>query len=110
MSKIVHVDDNNFESEILQHKGVAVVDFFADWCSPCRFLGPIIEKLSEEYSSNPAVKFVKLDVDAARQTAMKLGIRAIPTVIYFKDGAEAHRALGVQPAGDIKAKVESLAK
>ncbi|GAB4157028.1 MAG: thioredoxin [Planctomycetota bacterium] len=110
MSSLIHVDDNNFVSEVKNFNGVAVVDFSAEWCSPCRFLSPIIDKLAAEYAGNDSVKFVKVDVDEARQTAISFGIRAVPTVIYFKDGTEVHRSMGVQPADSIKSKVDSLLK
>ena len=108
MGKVMVVNDDNFESEVVQFSGVVLVDFFADWCGPCRYLAPTIEKLSEEYAADEKVKFVKLNVDEARAAAVKYGIRAIPTIVVFKDGAEADRLQGVQPAEQIKTCIDGL--
>ncbi len=105
MANLKSLTDADFESVVSNHKGVAVVDFFAEWCGPCRFLGPIIEKMSTDYA-NTNVQFVKVDVDNARATAGKFNIRAVPTVIIFKDGVEVERMLGAQPETEIKSRVE----
>ena len=82
MAKIV--TDANFNSEVLEHKGVVLIDFFADWCGPCKMLSPLIDELAEEMKGK--AKIVKIDVDNAGETAKKYGIMSIPTLIIFKDG------------------------
>ena len=103
---VSHVNDANFTEEIENHTGVSVVDFYADWCAPCRFMTPVMEQLATEYEGE--VKFVKIDVDDARNTAMQFGIRAIPTLIIFKDGKEVERMMGAQSGDRIKALVDNL--
>ena len=106
MADVLSVNEQNFQSEILEHKGVAVVDFSAEWCGPCRFITPIIENLQKQYADAADVKFAKLDVDEARKIALEYGIRAVPTLIVFKDGNEVERMLGVQPEAVIRDRVE----
>lgn len=84
--------DSNFQEEIKE--GLVLVDFWAEWCGPCRMLGPIIEELAEEVKD---VKIAKLNVDEAQQTAMKYGVMSIPTVILFKDGQVVETLVGVRP-------------
>jgi thioredoxin 1 len=89
---IAVVDDTNFESTI--SKGVTLVDFFANWCGPCRMITPIIEELAVNYSGK--VNMVKLDVDQAQEATAKFNVTSIPTVILFKDGKEIKRVVGVR--------------
>ena len=88
-------------------KGVVVVDFWATWCAPCRVQGPIVEDLSKEMKN---VKFGKLDVDKNRQVASKYGIRAIPTLIIFKDGKVAERIVGLHQKEDLKKLIQTHLK
>ena len=90
---IIHLNDGNFAGEIA--KGTVLVDFWADWCGPCKMLAPVIEELAEEFEGK--VTIGKLDTDASGQTAMAYGITAIPTVILFRDGEEVTRFIGVHP-------------
>lgn len=89
------VTDKDFEDLVLNSKGVVLVDFWADWCPPCKSLGPIIQQVSEMTKDSAAV--YKLDVDHNQQTAMKYGIRSIPTVKVFKDGQPVEDIIGLQP-------------
>ncbi|MDZ7814900.1 MAG: thioredoxin [Planctomycetota bacterium] len=107
MGKVVSVNDDNFKSEVKDFDGVVLVDFYADWCSPCRFIAPVVEKLAEE-NEDGKVKYVKLDVDESRQVSVEYGIRAVPTLILFKKGEEKDRMQGVQPEAEIRGRVESL--
>ncbi|MCJ7543980.1 MAG: thioredoxin [Phycisphaerae bacterium] len=91
---VIELTDQNFEEEIVTAKGVAMVDFWAEWCMPCKMLAPTIEDLAKEYAGR--VKVGKLDTDAARDTAMKFGISAIPTVFLFKDGKVVKKLIGLQ--------------
>ena len=88
------VTDQTFEQEILQHQGVALVDFWAPWCGPCRMIGPIIEQLAEEYEGR--AKIVKLNVDENPDTPARYGIQGIPTLLLFKDGELVDSLVGLQ--------------
>jgi len=87
--------DDNFSAEILNYKGVAVVDFWAEWCGPCKMLGPTIEVLADEYAGK--VKVGKMNVDDNTNTPQQFKIRGIPTVIVFKNGSAVQQIVGVQP-------------
>ncbi|MCK9524460.1 MAG: thioredoxin [Limnochordia bacterium] len=89
------VTDQNFQSEILDHKGVSFVDFWAAWCGPCRMIAPTIESLAKDYEGK--VQVAKLDVDANQGSAAKYEVLSIPTMIIFKDGEEVDRLVGVLP-------------
>jgi thioredoxin 1 len=92
MSKTVAVTDDNFQAEVEQHTGLAVVDFWATWCAPCRMIAPILEDLSEEFTGR--VKVTKLDVDANQKTMMRFQVRSIPTLLFFKDGKIVDQVIG----------------
>ena len=94
--------DANFAE--MTGKGVAVVDFWAEWCGPCRMQGPVVEKVAEEYAGRAVVG--KLDTDANGDTAAKFGIRAIPTIIVLKDGAEHRRMIGLQTEAKLKGVID----
>jgi thioredoxin len=96
---IVHLTDNSFAAAIAT--GTVLVDFWADWCGPCKMLAPTIEELAAEFDG--LVTVGKLDTDANGQTAMAYGISAIPTVIVFKNGEEFTRIIGVHPKEDYAA-------
>jgi thioredoxin 1 len=89
------VSDANFESEVLKATGPVVVDFWAEWCGPCRMIAPALEEISGSLGSK--VKIVKLNVDENPQTASKYGIQSIPTLMIFKDGQLASRQIGAAP-------------
>jgi len=97
--------DTNFKEEVLDFKGVVLIDFWAEWCGPCRMQGPIIDKLSEKYSTNADVKIGKLNVDDSQQTAMKYNVMSIPTLLYIKNGQVVDILVGLRPEGDIEAKL-----
>ncbi|MEJ2603328.1 MAG: thioredoxin [Gammaproteobacteria bacterium] len=84
-----------------------LVDFWAEWCGPCRMLGPIIEQLADDYADKVTV--VKLDVDSAQQVAMRYGIRSIPTVMLFNKGEVQETLIGVRPKGDYARVLDSVA-
>ena len=104
--KPVEVTDQEFASEILESDTPVLVDFWAEWCGPCRVLGPVIESLSEEYDGK--VKVAKVDVDANQQVAMQFGIRSIPTVILFDKGQVVDTFIGVRPKSDYDASLQNL--
>jgi thioredoxin 1 len=93
--KPITITDDNFEQEVLKSDVPVIVDFWAAWCGPCRMIAPIMEDLAQEYDGK--VKIAKLDVDENQQTAVKYGVRSIPTVLYFKDGAVADTVIGAVP-------------
>ncbi|MCO7226543.1 thioredoxin TrxA [Pleionea sp. CnH1-48] len=82
--KIVHLTDDSFEQEVLQSDIPVLVDYWAEWCGPCRMIAPILDELVEQYDGK--VKIAKLNIDEHRNTPTKFGIRGIPTLMLFKDG------------------------
>ena len=92
MSNAVAVTDASFETEIEKHEGLAVVDFWATWCGPCRMIAPIIDQLAADYAGR--AKVAKLDVDSNIKTASKFNVRSIPTILFFKDGKLVDQIVG----------------
>ena len=103
---VVAVTDANFEQEVLQSDVPTLVDFWAEWCMPCKMLAPTIEELGDEYAGR--AKVCKLDTDDARDTSMKFGISAIPTVILFNSGEVAKKFVGLQQKSDLKAALDEV--
>jgi thioredoxin 1 len=99
--------DSNFESEVLKSSEPVLVDFWAEWCMPCRALAPTIEKLGKDFQGR--VKVGKIDTDSNRDVSMKYQINAIPTVILFKDGQVAAKFVGLKPEKDFKEALEAAA-
>lgn len=91
----VHVTDASFGPEVEQHSGLALVDFWATWCGPCRAIAPVVEQLADEYAGK--VKVIKLDTDANQRTAMKFNVRSIPSILFFKDGKHIDTVVGADP-------------
>lgn len=100
-----HINDNNFNEEVLNAQGVVVVDFFATWCAPCKMLAPVLEEVSSEMSD---VKVFKIDVDESPETATKYGVQSIPTIKIFKDGAEVETKVGFMPKEVLKEAIEEV--
>ncbi len=94
----IHLDMNNFEEEVLKSAQPVLVDFYADWCGPCRMLAPVIEDISD---SDVGVKVCKLNVDTAIPLAMKYNISSIPAIMIFKDGKAAASTIGYQEKEDL---------
>jgi thioredoxin 1 len=92
--------DANFEEEVLKSGEPVLVDFWAEWCMPCRMLAPTIEKLAKDYSGK--VKVGKVDTDSNRDISVKYGISAIPTVILFKNGQVAQKFVGLRKENEFK--------
>lgn len=91
----VAISDASFDNEVVQADKPVLVDFWAEWCGPCRMIAPVLEGLADEYAET--LKITKLDVDANPQTMMKFGVQSIPTLILFKDGKPVERLVGYMP-------------
>ena len=91
--------DQTFESEVLESPGLSLVDFWAEWCGPCKALSPTIERLASEHAGR--LNVFKLDVDANPETPARYGIRGIPTVLFFKDGRLVDQLVGAHPKDTI---------
>jgi thioredoxin 1 len=102
MSNAIAVTDTNFADEIEKHEGLAVVDFWATWCGPCRMVAPILDQLAVEYAGR--AKVTKLDVDANQQTAIRFNVRSIPTILFFKDGKLVDQVVGAVPKPALESK------
>lgn len=103
MSQIIN--DQNFEQEVLKAEVPVLVDFFAEWCGPCKLIAPLIDELAEEMK-NEKVKIFKLNVDEASETAEKYGVMSIPTLIVFNKGQEVERLVGQQSKNTLKEALE----
>jgi len=98
------VTDKSFENEVLQANQPTLVDFWAEWCGPCRMIAPVVEEIAKEYEGR--LRVVKMDVDANPATPARLGIMGIPTLILFKDGVEVARIVGYRPKQALQEAIE----
>ena len=103
--KIVEITDENFADTIEAGSGLTMVDFWAEWCGPCRMVAPIVEELAEEYSEG-GLKVGKLDVDANPKVTIKFAVRSIPSILFFKDGEHIDTVVGAVPRPTLEAKVQ----
>lgn len=103
---IFEATDQTFSDEVLKHKGAVVVDFWAEWCGPCKALAPVLADLAKEYSGR--VKVVKVNVDESPNTPQQYNVRGIPTLIAFKDGAVVNQLVGNQPRETIRSTFETV--
>jgi thioredoxin 1 len=106
MADVQEFTDSNFDTEVLQSSQPVLVDFWAEWCQPCRMLSPTIDAVAGEYAGK--VKVGKVDTDANREISMKYGITAIPTVILFQNGEVAKKFVGLTPKEQFTAAVDEL--
>ncbi len=95
MAELHDVTDSSFDAEVLQSEQPVIVDFWAEWCGPCRQIAPILKQVAEDFEGR--VKVVKLNVDESPQTAGQYGIRSIPTMLAFKDGQVVEQVMGARP-------------
>ncbi|HEX4797339.1 MAG TPA: thioredoxin [Humisphaera sp.] len=103
---VMEITDQNFENEVLKSQTPVVVDFWAEWCGPCRMLTPIIDKLATQYAGK--VKVGKVDTEVNRDIAMKFGITSIPTVMFFKGGTRRNMFIGFRQEPEIKKIIDEL--
>jgi thioredoxin 1 len=101
--KPVEVTDANFKSEVLESKTPVLVDFWAEWCGPCKMIAPVVEELAKEYDGK--LRVGKVDVDSNQQTAMQFGVRSIPTLLIFKNGKVVDQIVGAVPKRMLAEKV-----
>ncbi len=106
MAEILDVTDQNFEQEVLKSDTPVIIDFWAEWCAPCRAIAPIVKDLAEEYGDR--VKIVKMDIDANPATPGTYGVRAIPTILAFQGGQVVQQIQGARPKADFEAMVDKL--
>ncbi len=98
--KIVHLTDSSFDTDVLKAEGVTLVDFWAEWCGPCKMIAPILDEIAEEYAGKLTI--AKLNIDDNPETAPKYGIRGIPTLLLFKAGEVVATKVGALSKGQLK--------
>src|ERR1700761_1498158 len=101
----LEITDNNFKSTVVDSEKVAMVDFWAEWCGPCRMIGPMVEELSKEYEGKAVIG--KLNVDDNPGISTEFGVRSIPTILFFKGGKLVDKQVGVVPKGTLEAKLKA---
>jgi thioredoxin 1 len=104
----LELTDSNFEELVIQSDKPVLVDFWAEWCGPCRMVAPIVSEIAVEYEGKAVVG--KLDVDTNPEVANRFGIRNIPTILFFKDGEVADKQVGAVPKSVLTSKIENLLK
>ena len=102
----IEVNDSNFEEVVLKSEKLVIIDFWAEWCGPCRMITPIIEEISKEYAGR--ILAAKVDVDSNPGISSKLGIRNIPTVMFYKNGEMVDKQVGAVPKSNFISKLEPL--
>lgn len=101
---LTHIDENNFEQEIVKSELPVILDFWAPWCAPCQMMGPVFEELSSDYTDK--LKFAKLNTEDHPALAGQFGIQGIPSLLFLKDGKEVGRIVGFAPKDILKSKID----
>ena len=107
MKTTIEINESNFETEVLQSAQPVLVDFWAEWCGPCKMIAPVLDEIATEQTGR--VKIAKVNVDANPELAARYGIQSIPTLLYFAGGEVRHQSVGAGSKKSILAKLESLA-
>ncbi len=105
---VIEVTTSTWDDEVINAKGLVMIDFWAAWCGPCRMISPTVEELAKEYSGK--IKVMKLNTDENAEIATRYKIMGIPTIMFFKDGVKLEQIVGVVPKQQLKAKIESFLK
>jgi len=103
-SYAVAVTDSTFQAEVEKHPGLVLVDFWAEWCGPCRSIAQVLEQVAAEYAGR--LKVAKLDVDESQQTVLRFNVRSIPTVVFFKNGSKVDSVVGAVPKAQLVGKID----
>ena len=103
---VLKITNKNFEEEVLNSDKPVIIDFYADWCGPCKAMSPVVEALAEEYAGK--IKVGKINVDNNQDIAMKYGVMSIPTFIFFKDGKNVSKTVGMQTKRELVNAIEAL--
>ncbi len=103
--QVLTVTDDTFTQTVEESDGLTMVDFWAEWCGPCRIVGPVVEELAGDYADK-GVKVGKVDVDENPRTASRFGIRSIPSILFFKDGAHVDTVVGAVPKSQLEKKIQ----
>ncbi|MCC6203233.1 MAG: thioredoxin TrxA [Gammaproteobacteria bacterium] len=104
MANIAHVTDDSFDTDVLRSDKPVLVDYWAEWCGPCKMIAPILDEVSTAYTDR--IRIVKLDVDKNRTTSVKYDIRGVPTLMLFKEGAEVARHIGALSKSQLTAFID----
>lgn len=102
----VNINAENFNKEVLEAKGLVLVDFYSDTCGPCKRLAPILEEISEDFKDN--LKVVKININDNNEIAYKMGIMSVPTLVFYRDGEIAHSSVGLMPKDELSKSINEL--
>ena len=105
--EVLQITDENFQNVVVDSKSAVLVDFYADWCGPCKTISPIVEEMAREFAEQ-GLTVGKVDIDKAQQLAVQFGIQGVPTLLFFKDGQKVDQLVGAHPKPVIEEKVKAI--